>query len=256
MTLYEAIFQRRSIRKYEDVRPDEQVMERIRRFGAELEGLRPAIRVKWSVIGPDDRRQVKGLFLAKAPCRMVLYSETCGEYRENAGYLMEQMSLYLHTIGIGSCYQGVARLKNDDETELKPVMVMAFGYPAEPLARSRIDFKRHELTKLAKVYGAFGKNDYKLLEAARLAPSAMNLQPWRFVVKDGCIHLFVHRPAKAGYRMQMDMNLFDAGIAAAHILTAAEELWLDVEYMKLESILETDLRNYLYVGSFVPAVRG
>ena len=88
---------------------------------------------------------------------------------------MEQLVLYLHTKGIGSCYQGGARVKHEDEKELEPVMIMAFGYPAEPLERDREAFKRMELNRFVKVHGNFGKVQRKLLEAARVAPSAMNL---------------------------------------------------------------------------------
>ena len=79
---------------------------------------------------------------------------------------MEQLALYLHTKGIGSCYQGGARVKHDEEKELEPVMIMAFGYPAEPLERDREAFKRMELNRFVKVHGNFGKVQRKLLEAA------------------------------------------------------------------------------------------
>ena len=82
-------------------------------------------------------------------------------------------------------------------------------------------------------------------------PSAMNLQPWRFVVTDGKIHMFVKKPGKIGYQMQQDFNLFDAGIALAHMLVTAEEQWFDLEYQKLDSILEKDFPNNMYVGSLL-----
>lgn len=84
--------------------------------------------------------------------------------------------MYLFTKGIGSCYQGGAKLKKDQEKDLELVMIMAFGYPEEPLERSYEDFRRIELKKLVTIRGAFGKVQRKLLEAARLAPSAMNRQ--------------------------------------------------------------------------------
>lgn len=68
--------------------------------------------------------------------------EICEDYRKNAGCLMEQLSLYLFTKGIGSCYQGGAKLKKDQEKDLELVMIMAFGYPAAPLERSYEDFRR------------------------------------------------------------------------------------------------------------------
>ena len=250
MTLYEAIFRRKSIRKFRQDEIDERTLEKIRRFGEDIMGIYPDIPVSWKMFRAGERR-LKGLFLVKAPWYMVIYSQALEGYQENAGYLMEQMSLYMHTLGIGSCYQGAAMLGGKEKTELCPVMIMAFGRPAEPLERSREDFKRLELKKLMSVRGNFGKVQRKLLEPARLAPSAMNLQPWRFVVTDNRIHLFVKKPGKLGYTTQQNFNLFDAGISFAHMLITAEELWMDVEFQKLDSILEKDFQNFRYVGSIV-----
>lgn len=250
MTLYEAIFRRKSIRKYKDDEIESRILEKINRFGEDAIGIRPEIRVKWKIFKASDNK-VKGMFQVKAPYYVALYSEICEDYRRNAGCLMEQLSLYLHTMGIGSCYQGGARLRNDEEEELKLVMIMAFGRPAEPLERDRADFRRLEMKKLVRVHGTFGKLQKQLLEPARLAPSAMNLQPWRYVVTENRIHLFVKKPAKIGYQKQLDMNLFDAGIALAHMMITAEEFWFDLEYQKLDSILEKDFQNYLYVGSLL-----
>lgn len=250
MTRYEAIFRRRSIRKYKNEEIDEKVLNKIRQFEQDAVCIHPDIRVKWKIFKGSDQN-LKGLFQVKAPYYVALYSEICEDYRINAGCLMEQLSLYLHTKGIGSCYQGGAGLKRDEEAELELVMIMAFGWPAEPLERDRMGFKRVELNKLVKVHGTFGKVQRKLLEPARLAPSAMNQQPWRFVVTDNRIHLFVKKPGKIGYHKQLDMNLFNAGIVLSHMLVTAEELWFDLEYEKLDSIMEKDFQNYLYVGSLL-----
>lgn len=248
MTLYEAIFRRKSVRKYKEDEIAGRILEKIERFGEDAVGICPDIRVKWKIYRESDHN-VKGMFQVKAPYYVALYSEVCEDYRKNAGCLMEQLSLYLHTLGIGSCYQGGAKLKHEEEQELKLVMIMAFGYPAEPLEREKEDFRRIELKKLVKVHGNLSTLQRKLLEPARLAPSAMNQQPWRFVVTDNRVHLFVKKPGKIGYQKQLDMNLFNAGIAISHMLVTAEELWFDVEYQKLDSILEKDFQNYLYVGS-------
>lgn len=250
MTLYEAIFRRKSIRKFRQDEIEERTLEKIRRFGDDTVGIYPDIPVEWKLVRAGEQR-LKGLFLVKAPWYLVIYSKPCEGYQENAGYLMEQMSLYMHTLGIGSCYQGAAKLEEKEESELSPVMILAFGRPAEPLERSREAFKRLELKKLISVHGTFGKVQRKLLEPARLSPSAMNLQPWRFVVTDNRIHLFVKKPGKLGHAMHQSFNLFDAGIAFAHMLITAEELWMDVEYQKLDSILEKDFQNFQYAGSIL-----
>ena len=79
-----------------------------------------------------------------------------------------------------SCYQGGSVLRHNEETDLTPVMIMAFGRPAEPLERNREDFRRMELKKMIRLHGTFGKVQRKLLEAARLAPSAMEFTAMAF----------------------------------------------------------------------------
>lgn len=90
---------------------------------------------------------------------------------------MEQLVLYLHTKGIGSCYQGGARVKHEDEKELEPVMIMAFGYPAEPLERGSGSIQTDGTESVCESPWKFWQSAAKTLEAARVAPSAMNLQP-------------------------------------------------------------------------------
>ena len=251
MTRYEAIFRRKSVRKYRDDAVEEHILEKIRGFGKEALGMRPEIRMKWEIYQASDHK-VKGMFQVKAPYYAALYAEDCEDCQIQAGCLMEQVVLYLHTQGIGSCYQGGARLKEEGEAEgMKLMMILAFGCPAEPLERTRTEFKRAEFRKLVKANVPPGKAQKKLLESARLAPSSLNQQPWRFVVTENRIHLFTRRPGKMGYQRQYGKNMFHIGIVLSHMLLAAEEYWFDLEYRKLDSIMEKAIQNYLYAGSLI-----
>lgn len=252
MTRYEAIFRRKSVRKYRMDAVEEPVLEGIRKFEGRVAGISQKFPVKWRIYQASDRK-VKGMFQVKAPYYAALYSENREDCHLYAGCLMQQLVLHLHTRGIGTCYQGSARLKEDETGDMKLMMILAFGYPAEPLERCRREFKRAELEKIVKLNAPMGKVQRKLLEAARLAPSALNQQPWRFVVTENRIHLFVKRPGMVGYQRQLDRNMFSAGITLSHMLITAEEFWYDLEYRKLDSIMEKAIQNYLYAGSLVIA---
>ena len=251
MTKYEAIFRRKSVRKYTNEKVEEGILQEIQGFGRDAVGVRPDIRIKWKIYQASDHK-VRGLFQVKAPYYAALYSEDSEDYHMNAGCLMQQLVLHLHTIGIGTCYQGGARLKQSEEEEgMELMMILAFGYPAEPLERRRSEFKRAELKKLVKANVPLGRVHRGLLEPARLAPSALNQQPWRFVVTENRSHLLVRRPGMVGYQRQLNKNMFNAGIALSHMLIAAEEHWFDVDYQKLDSIMDKAIQNYLYAGSLL-----
>jgi hypothetical protein len=77
------------------------------------------------------------------------------------------------------------------------------------------------------------KSDSRL-EPARLAPSAVNSQPWYFTHEGDVIHVYC---SKKGNRL-------DAGIALAHLFVANEETF---RFFKAEHM--TDLPGYGYIGS-------
>ena len=83
----------------------------------------------------------------------------------------------------------------------------------------------------------------QMLEAARLAPSALNTQPWHFVVYHNRIHFFI----KNG-KEQFPMHLVDMGICMAHMALAA---WIDVDFAYLESVAEKKVRKYQYVSTMM-----
>ena len=59
-----------------------------------------------------------------------------------------------------------------------------------------------------------------ILEAARLAPSSMNSQPWRFVVYDNRIHIFSKKHSAEQLKKWDEVNF---GIMFANLMVAAEE---------------------------------
>ena len=166
---------------------------------------------------------------------------------EAFGYAFEQFVLYAAHLGIGtvwlagtldrSAFENALELT---ESELMPA-VSPVGYPAsrrsvrENLMRRsvRADTRRpfSELffrggfsePLVAQYAGEFREP----LEMLRLAPSAVNRQPWRVVVGEGVVHFCLRRsrgrfPASAG-----DLPRVDMGIALAHFLLTARENGLE-----------------------------
>ena len=72
------------------------------------------------------------------------------------------------------------------------------------------------------------------LEPARLAPSAVNSQPWYFTHEGDTIHVHC---SKKGSRL-------DAGIALAHLFVANEETF---RFFRVETVAEVP--GFTYIGS-------
>ena len=103
MNLYEAIFTRRTVKKYRDEQIASDVLERILEHYRELPGLFGNIRTDAVILKGSDRiRGRMGLAGVKAPYYMAFYSEEAPRFQMNMGYLMQQMAQYLCTLGFGS----------------------------------------------------------------------------------------------------------------------------------------------------------
>ena len=90
----------------------------------------------------------------------------------------------------------------------------------------------------------------KTLEMVRLAPSAVNRQPWRVLLRDGKVHFFLKRDVSAGSGSvdKPDMQMVDMGIALCHFQLATQECGLSAEFCRGDFQPLSD--GMEYVGSF------
>ena len=194
----------------------------------ELVPLYADIKVRMDIVG---RKQVKCICPWTTPQLIAVYSEEKEGWLENVGFLFQQMDLYLQTLGLGVCWLGMGRMNPKTTTSVEGmqfVIMLAFGYPkADPLRTDVREFKRKPMEEITD------KADPRL-EPARLAPSAVNSQPWYFIHDGDTVHMYC---AKKGSRL-------DAGIALAHLYVANEETFC---FFKAEDAPEVS--GYGYIGS-------
>ena len=131
------------------------------------------------------------------------------------------------------------------------VIVIAFGIPAGRLTRRPEHAKRLPVRVLCVYKDHPSRWMTQVIEAARLAPSAMNRQPWRFVVVNTRIHIF---SKKDGMDKPRRWDEFSFGVMFAHIAIASEELWLDVDLIRLENISQKNFKSNQYVLSAIVRV--
>ncbi len=239
--LYEAIFRRKSVRKYAPGKLDPAMMEKVVAHLAELKPLFPEIRTELKVM---TNQEVKGMFKVDAPHFLAFFSEVREASPTNAGFMMQQMDLFLSAHGIGSCWQGGPKPIRESMkvSKFEFVTLLAFGPPAEDIHRKSIsEFKREPLANISEVKGY---DD--LLEPARLAPSGMNNQPWFFTGGNGSIHVSY---AKS---MAVDrMNQISSGIALCHMRLAATHSGRKVEFRNDRSADANPPKKYSYVATMI-----
>ena len=231
---------RRSVRNYKEKPIEPEVMEKLAEFIAELDNpygiavdvlLRDAGEYKLSCpVAPG-----VGLFA----CGRV---KRCQHMNEAFGYSFEKLVLFCRSLGLGTVWVGgtmdraafenAADLADD---EAMPCM-SPVGYPAEKMALREImmrkAIKADERMDFSQLFfdGSFDRplssesagELFKALEMVRLAPSAVNKQPWRIVLDGKTVHFYLQRSKGFGGGA-LDMQKIDMGIALCHFDLAARE---------------------------------
>jgi nitroreductase len=224
--LYETIFKRKSIRKYDLTPLDGHTLAEVMAHVSALKPLYNDIKIEMKLLSQKD---VKGLLLAKAPHYLAVFSETKDGYLTNAGFMLQQMDLFFSANGIGSCWQGMPKPTKEilKSSKLEFVILLAFGKPKERLHRESVsEFQRKPLGEITDVKGAD-----ELLEPARLAPSAMNRQQWFFTGDASTIHAYRAKSSFLSAFMLEKMNKVSMGIAICHVWIAAKHFGKEVEFI-------------------------
>lgn len=246
MNLYEEIFDRQSTRKYTSEKLPENMRNLILAYVQKTARLDENIAIEIEILDKDDENfKITGMRNVSAPQYLLMYSEEKPGYEQNAGYVFEQLILYLAAKGLGSCYLGMAKPKKAEKNGKKFVMMAAIGIPEGNIHRDSQLAKRIPLNKLCSFKEEPDEQVKIILKAARMAPSAVNAQNWRFQVFNDKIHVFSIKPtllqkATAGF---YDFNI---GIMLSHMSLAAEELWLEYKWEKDEVLESRHLKNLTY----------
>jgi nitroreductase len=239
MDVLAAIRRRFSVRSYADRSVDPALLKGLLSF-AERAGHVSNVPARVALVsGADAVKDVLTFmigsygFVLNAPQLLVgVLAEESETARIDLGYVLEQVVLQATRLGLGTCWitgsydaerAGNALALTSGEVA---AAVCALGYPMEQgfgrlhtrvlrqLARGH---KRKPLTEIvfSERWGQpWSPEDadptlVPILEHARLAPSAHNGQPWRFVVDGDRVTLAVVRP-----------SFIDAGIVMSHVTLA------------------------------------
>jgi hypothetical protein len=140
------------------------------------------------------------------PYAIFAYGDDNNKSKLNIGYALQYMDLYLQSRGYGSVWCGRAFPKErDDDFRI----LLNFGRTNMPLRGNEGDFKRKKIS-------AISNEDNAIARAARLAPSAVNLQPWKLNFSDGKVTI-QSNVRGVGKLIPGNLHMFDLGIVLKHV---------------------------------------
>lgn len=248
MNIFDSLSCRKSIRKYTNERIDFNILNEIKDYANSLPGLFDNIDVEFHIIENTNKFKSFSVFNIKAPYYLCISSLSNDDSYINAGYLMQQISLFLSTIGLGSCFISTALPKHLELADFKYeyITALAFGYANEELFRNKKDSVRLSEEKIVYYKMDVSRDIKEIINAARLSPSYLNNQPWKFIVYQNRIHLFAKKTPVINQSYNK-YRMLDVGTALANLLIAAEEYWINTSITKLEALNDKPLRQNDYV---------
>lgn len=258
---FDAIYRRKSIRKYLDEELHVGIIEELKDAVKSAKRLYEDIDMDIHVV--EDGRKMQNVISGiigsygkiRAPHYIIATSEIKEGYLENIGYALEPIVLKLTDMGIGTCWIGGTVKKQlvkqviDIKERHVPVVVIAFGYPKDEDDITKKALKsrnRKDISEL--IMDDMGITWQYIIDAARMAPSSLNSQPWRFSKKDNIVDVYSIKRKGIFTKHLKNMNLIDIGIALAHIDIASEKYDRDIHFEKLT---QRDSEGLVYVTSVV-----
>ena len=191
---------------------------------------------------------------------------------EAFGYTFEEFILYAQSLGLGTVWLGgtmnrdaYERAMNLAEDEMMPCATPV-GYTAQKMSVREIMMRKAiKADERQSFEELFFDGDFtspltkekagalaEPLEMVRLAPSAVNKQPWRVVVADNAAHFYLQRrkgSTNESHQSKLDMQKVDMGIALCHFALTAKANDLQLTFIQEEPEIARNFEGE-YVGTY------
>jgi hypothetical protein len=223
---------------------DDTTIDKVSSFLKEIRPLDQSIKIEMNIIPRVDSTS---LYAVKATHYIILTSEEKEGFLTNAGFILEQVDLFLSANGLGACWLGMAKPDKSvlDTSKLKFVIMLAFGRPTEKLHReSSADFKRKPIGEVAD----FTELE-SVMKAVRLTPSGVNSQPWQFTKSEALINAYCIKPGLLKGIIYERMNKIDMGIALCFLWLALVNEGKKFEIVKDERAENNPPKKCYYITS-------
>lgn len=277
------ILERKSVRDYKKNKVDEKLLNQLKNYYKSERKLVDGIEIEVLIKEKDDVfQQLQGIAgyknnMIEAPHYIIILSDKKDNYIENTGYIGENLILKACELGIGSCwitfkdpYKIKEKLNIKSDMELTAIIALGYdnnkikvvntnkqGYnPSKADIIVSQDNTSHRFSVEEVVFmNEWGSNasaddlsNRGLLDGffyARLAPSTLNRQPWRFIVDDDVVVLAVRKDE----HIKEYEELIDVGIVMLYFETIIDSTLFDLTW----HLKETDKKynipdDFLVVG--------
>ena len=187
---YDTIFKRKSFHLFRNVGNEKLTQAELDGIGTafgSFERLYPDIKTAIRIV-PANRPEFK----RDAEYCILIYSEKKENYLMNAGYIGEQLDLYLVRHDIGSLWYGIGKPDEPEYNGMDYVIMIAIRKISDE-SKYRKDMFKAKRKPLEEVWSG---EDPGAADIAQFAPSACNSQPWYVESKNG--ELTVYRCRKPG----------------------------------------------------------
>jgi nitroreductase len=227
-TWYEAIFTRRSRRKYKNATLPQN---KLAHLASVCESFRPFPEARAVLVREPSEQVYRGFIgsygkIEGAPGYIAFIGNTDSPKAQEAvgytgqGIILEATAMELGTCWVGGFFRPEAVESQISITKYERVLaVTPYGFPEDSFSfqeKLMIGFGRlHNRKPLSALVTETPKQEWMKtsLEAARLAPSAVNRQPWRFSFGDNSISVFLDKNRDT-YKIARRL---DCGIAMLHL---------------------------------------
>ncbi len=259
--MYQAMMNWRSVRWYDQRPLSERILDQIQAETGEVEALVPQNRFTLlvrDVVTGDDLVAALGAYgrVLSPPHFMVPYIVGKTRLLTDLAYRTHQLIVKMASNDIGCCYIGslgretTLRARFVLRRQARVGAVVIFGYPAKALPGRAIN------TAMRRAMGShtrkpldelFFQNHFRrsqeppkrlqpLLEVGRRAPSALNVQPCRFLLRRKQLYLFIKKEnPKYGKGTKQNYRFFDAGICMANMALTLRAMSVSTPWQLLDT---------------------
>ena len=211
MDYKELILNGKSVREFKEKNIEEKYFNEIKDYIENSKKLLPEIDIEVKIFDTkesyENLKNVAGYngHMIKAPSYVVILSEVKKGYIENSGYVGERLILKSRDLGIDSCWvtfsdSDVIKDRLGITSDKEVTAIIALGYGENKNSKDKRASERLGVETIVYM-DEWGNNatiseleERYLFDAfsyARMAPSTLNRQPWRFIIDGGKVVLAV-----------------------------------------------------------------